>query len=90
MRRQTTVERPEVSSERDRKVMTWLLDDRKGLGGTGDGWETLVDRAKLKIFPVEGNHFSIMREPYVSRVHPSHRRKTADGLLVSIDHSLGR
>lgn len=88
--RQTTVERPEVSSERDRKVMTWLLDDRKGLGGTGDGWETLVDRAKLTIFPVEGNHFSIMREPYVSRVHPSHRLKTAHGLLVSIDHSLGR
>ncbi len=36
---QRTVNRPEVS-ERDRKVMTWLPDDRSELGGTRDGWET--------------------------------------------------
>ena len=69
--REAEVKWPQVS-ERDRKVMTWLLDDRTGLGGTGDGWEMLVDRAKLKIFPIEGNHFNIMREPYVSTLHPSH------------------
>jgi thioesterase domain-containing protein len=60
----TTMKRPNVS-EQDQKVMSWLLDDRKGLGATGDGWERLVDRTKLKIVPVDGNHFSIMKEPNV-------------------------
>ena len=83
----TAAKWPEVS-ESDRKVMTWLLEDRSGLGGTGDGWETLLDGAKLKVFPIEGNHFAIMKEPYVSTLHPpglksEHRR------LTSIDHSVG-
>jgi thioesterase domain-containing protein len=62
---QTSVKLPKVS-ERDHKVLTWLLDDRTGLGGVGDGWEKLIDRSTLKIVTVEGNHFSIMKDPYVS------------------------
>ncbi len=85
---QTAVKWPEVS-ERDRKVMTWLLDDRSELGGTGDGWEMLVDRAKSKTFPIEGNHFAIMREPYVSTLH-SPCLIISDRRLTSIDHSMGR
>jgi hypothetical protein len=56
---------PDIS-DRDRRVMTWLLEDRTGMGGLGDGWEMLVGRELLKVFPVEGNHFSIMKEPDVS------------------------
>jgi thioesterase domain-containing protein len=63
-----TINRPDVS-EGDQKVMSWMLDDRKGLGATGDGWERLVDRTKLKIVPIDGNHFSIMKEPYVRDMH---------------------
>ncbi|PYH97266.1 hypothetical protein BO71DRAFT_438922 [Aspergillus ellipticus CBS 707.79] len=61
---QSTVKLPDVS-ERDRRVMTWLLEDRTELGGTGDGWEMLVDPAELKIVPIEGTHFSIMKEPEI-------------------------
>ena len=65
--------------------MKWLLDDRSELGGTVDGWETLVDRAKLKIFPIQGNHFAVMREPYVITLHPM-CLKIDDGRLISPDH----
>lgn len=75
---QSTVKWPEVS-ERDLIVMTWLLDDRPGLGGSGDGWEMLVDRAKLKIIPIAGNHFNIMKEPNVSKSHTSHSLLIDDG-----------
>lgn len=47
-----TIKRPNVA-ERHQKVMSWLLDDRKGLGATGmDGRERLVDRTKLRIVPL--------------------------------------
>ncbi|OOF92008.1 hypothetical protein ASPCADRAFT_509526 [Aspergillus carbonarius ITEM 5010] len=51
--------------ERDRRVVTWLLEDRTQLGAMGDGWETLVDPTLLTIVPVHGNHFNMMREPHV-------------------------
>lgn len=66
---QTTVPRSDVSAN-EMKVINWLLDDRTGLGATGDGWEDLLDGAQLKIVPVEGNHFSIMKEPYASIPNP--------------------
>ena len=50
--------------------MTSLPDDRSEFGGTGDGWKTWVERAKLKIFPIQGNHVAIMREPHVITLHP--------------------
>jgi iterative type I PKS product template protein len=62
---QSVVKLPDVS-DRDKRVMTWLLEDRTGNGGTGDGWELLVSSEQLKVFPIEGNHFNIMKEPYVS------------------------
>ena len=62
---ETTLDLPDIS-ESDRKVMAWLLHDRIGLGGTGDGWEKLVGSARLKVFPIQGNHFNIMKEPHVS------------------------
>ncbi|KAJ5768708.1 ketoacyl-synt-domain-containing protein [Penicillium odoratum] len=62
---QSDVQLPDIS-DRDRRVMTWLLEDRTGMGGLGDGWEMLVGGELLKVYPVEGNHFSIMKEPDVS------------------------
>ena len=95
-RQTTAVPRPDVfssDSARDGKVMTWLLDDRVGLGGRGDGWEMLVDGAKLKIVPVEGNHFSIMKEPYVSWICIRFSHRLSELAVAysrfSIDHSVG-
>ena len=62
---QGSIERPSQVSEREQKVTSWLLDDRKCLGSTGDGWESLVDRTKLKVIAVDGNHVSIVKEPNV-------------------------
>ncbi|PWY68035.1 ketoacyl-synt-domain-containing protein [Aspergillus sclerotioniger CBS 115572] len=61
---QSGVQVPDFS-ERDRRVVTWLLEDRTELGAMGAGWETLVDPARLTILPVNGNHFNMMREPHV-------------------------
>ena len=81
---QRTTNRPELA-ERGRKAMTRLPDDQSSLGGTGEGWETLVDRAKLKIFPIQGNHFVMIREPYVITLHTM-CHKIDNGRLISTDH----
>ena len=39
----------------------WMMEPRKKFGG--NGWERLVGRVETKV--VEGNHFSIMRQPQV-------------------------
>ncbi|KAM3073545.1 hypothetical protein ACMFMG_004561 [Clarireedia jacksonii] len=56
---------PKVS-ESDSSSMSWVREERAGFGVTGDGWERLVDRSKLKIVPLDGNHFSVMEEPNIS------------------------
>lgn len=80
---QTAVRRPEAPVK-DQKVMKWLLDDRLSLGGTGDGWERLVDRLTLEVVPINGNHFSIMKKPHVSLAMPLTRFFL---VLVLTDHS---
>ncbi|CAM6003988.1 unnamed protein product, partial [Sphagnum balticum] len=64
---QATVKRPAVS-ERDQKVMTWLLDDRSPAFGNG-GWDMLIGTDSLHAIFVEGNHFNIMKEPHVSTLY---------------------
>jgi thioesterase domain-containing protein len=59
------LKRPQIS-ESDTGSMSWFREEREGFGVTGDGWERLVDRSKLKIVPLNGNHLSIMEEPNVS------------------------
>ncbi|KJZ73751.1 hypothetical protein HIM_06869 [Hirsutella minnesotensis 3608] len=46
-------------------IIPWLFDTREGVGASGDGWEQLVDRTKLKIVPIDGHHTSIMQDPNI-------------------------
>jgi naphtho-gamma-pyrone polyketide synthase len=48
--------------------MQWLVEDRSDLGP--NGWESLVGDENVTCLNVEGNHFTMMREPIVS-CHPS-------------------
>ncbi|KAL7941088.1 Alpha/Beta hydrolase protein [Trichoderma barbatum] len=56
---------PNITSDEEAKALSWLLDDRKGLGASGDGWERLVDRTKLRIVALDADHLSIMADPHV-------------------------
>ncbi|KAL3445283.1 hypothetical protein BJX65DRAFT_297025 [Aspergillus insuetus] len=53
-------------SDKDRKVITWLLDNRTGLDQAGEGWGRLLGTERLKVVPIEGNHFNIMTPPYIT------------------------
>ena len=44
--------------------MQWLLENRRDLGP--GGWERLLGDSKVRCVSVEGNHFTMMREPIVS------------------------
>jgi len=44
--------------------MQWLVEDRSDLGP--NGWERLVGGRNVTCLNVEGNHFTMMREPIVS------------------------
>jgi len=50
----------------EQRVLTWALDDRQNFGPDGFGWDLLLGSRKLEVIPVDGNHFSMMTEPYVS------------------------
>jgi thioesterase domain-containing protein/SAM-dependent methyltransferase len=59
------VPRPDVN-DREQKVIEWVLDDRSDLTPGGFGWDRLIDTEMIKVVPVDGNHFSVMTEPFVS------------------------
>ncbi|RAH69481.1 putative polyketide synthase [Aspergillus aculeatinus CBS 121060] len=46
--------------------MAWLCGNRLDLGE--NGWETLVGRGKVRCVSMEGNHFTMMREPLAAEV----------------------
>jgi thioesterase domain-containing protein len=63
--RSRKVPRPDVN-EREQKVIEWVLDDRSDFTPGGFGWDRLIDTEMIKVVPVDGNHFSVMTEPFVS------------------------
>ncbi|KAL9004648.1 MAG: hypothetical protein Q9188_002539 [Gyalolechia gomerana] len=44
----------------------WLLENRSDFGA--NGWDGYLDGARLTTRQMPGNHFTMMREPYVSRL----------------------
>ncbi|KAL8944057.1 MAG: hypothetical protein Q9211_000722 [Gyalolechia sp. 1 TL-2023] len=44
----------------------WLLENRSDFGA--NGWDEYLDGASLTARQMPGNHFTMMREPYVSRL----------------------
>lgn len=64
--RMRRVPRPEVS-EMDQRVIEWVLDDRTDFSASGFGWDRLIPADMIEVVPVDGNHFSLMTKPYVSR-----------------------
>ena len=61
--KQRAVQRPIVSVEEE-KVMNWVLDDRDMTRPMG--WDRLVGDANFRAVPVQDNHFSLMKKPYMS------------------------
>ncbi|KAF2829407.1 hypothetical protein CC86DRAFT_346125 [Ophiobolus disseminans] len=59
--------RPEVNDV-EQKVIEWALDDRSDFTPSGFGWDRLIDADMIEVVPVDGNHFSLMTEPFISRV----------------------
>lgn len=60
-------------SETEAKSVKFLLDDRRNLGSYG--WEKLVGSRNITVDIMEGNHFTMMREPVVSSPKYSSRMK---------------
>ena len=48
----------------DPKSMRWLLENRTDFGS--NGWDELLDASKMHFGVVDGNHFTMMRQPRVS------------------------
>jgi hypothetical protein len=44
--------------------MEWLINNRYNLGE--NGWEKLVGKGNTRCVSMDGNHFTMMREPLVS------------------------
>ncbi|KAI4171110.1 MAG: hypothetical protein LQ343_004522 [Gyalolechia ehrenbergii] len=54
--------RPQSSArEEDPKSMTWLLENRTDFGF--NGWDALVGKDAIETTSLEGNHFTLMKEP---------------------------
>ena len=51
-------------SAKEAKSIKFLLDDRLDLGPKG--WDELLSEENILTVPVKGNHFTMIREPYVS------------------------
>ena len=49
------------------KSVGFLLDDRHNLGP--NGWDRLLGEENIITMPVQGNHFTMIREPYVGVSH---------------------
>ena len=50
---------------KDLEIANFMLRDRKNVSG-GWGWEKLLPGHDIKVSKLGGNHFSLMREPWVS------------------------
>ena len=68
--------RPKLSSD-DPKSMKWLLENRTDFGF--NGWDTLLGKKVIETASLDGNHFSLMKEPeqvslamYPARLFLSH------------------
>lgn len=59
------ITRPNVNAI-EQTVIQWVLDDRQDFSASGFGWDRLIDAEKIVVIPVEGNHFSLMTDPFVS------------------------
>lgn len=55
--------RPE-QSENDPKSMKWLLENRTDFGY--NGWDKLLGGQNIQMTSVDGNHFTMMKEPLVT------------------------
>lgn len=53
--------------EDDPRSMKWLLDNRTDFGC--NGWEQLLGAENCTCVSIDGNHFTMMREPIVSILH---------------------
>ena len=53
-----------VRTPGEAKSVKFLLDDRHDLGA--NGWDKLIGEENIITIPVQGNHFTMMREPNVS------------------------
>jgi acyl transferase domain-containing protein/thioesterase domain-containing protein/SAM-dependent methyltransferase/acyl carrier protein len=84
--RSRKVPRPKVS-DMEHKVLEWVLDDRREFKPSGFGWDRLIDTDMIEVVPVDGNHFSLLTEPFVSI--GSSWRMTVE-LTSVIDKSRGR
>lgn len=84
--KQNTKSRPEVTQE-EAVGLDWILNDRFEDPHISVGWEDLVGSENLSIVHVDGNHFSVMVEPYVSLKMLS-TKNLANG--SEIDNSIGR
>lgn len=54
-------------SASEAKSVRFLLDDRHDLGP--NGWDRLLGEENIITVPVQGNHFTMIREPYVGVSH---------------------
>jgi iterative type I PKS product template protein len=52
----------------DPKSMKWLLENRTDFGT--NGWERLLGEENCAMVSIDGNHFSMMKPPVVSRLTP--------------------
>lgn len=56
--------RPPPGEEEDPAPMTWLLNNRTEFGD--NGWGQIIPKDKMKFGVMGGNHFTMMKDPYVS------------------------
>jgi acyl transferase domain-containing protein/thioesterase domain-containing protein/SAM-dependent methyltransferase/acyl carrier protein len=63
------VPRPKVT-DLEQKVIEWVLNDRRDFTPCGFGWDRLIDSDMINVVPVDGNHFSLLTEPFVSILFP--------------------
>ncbi|KAH8800671.1 hypothetical protein F5884DRAFT_837947 [Xylogone sp. PMI_703] len=56
--------RPQVSPQ-EKIVMDWVLNNRTDFDSSG--WEKLITKDKINVIPINGNHFSIMKDPFISQ-----------------------
>ncbi|KAF2429556.1 ketoacyl-synt-domain-containing protein [Tothia fuscella] len=56
--------RPPPAEDEDPAPMKWLLNNRTDF--SHNGWGQLVDENNMEFYIMDGNHFSMMKEPYVS------------------------
>ena len=79
---QSKVPRP-VVTDQESKVLDWVLNKRKEEEKPPVGWDRLVGDENFSVVHVDGNHFSMMTEPYVSFLSGKIRHHITDILSRS-------